>query len=163
MKIILNWPADQQSGSARFVLKANGPPSGAVGRDPDAVRLLLDTTVLIDVLRSRKARRELLDRLAEEGHQLTTTALNVVEVYMGIRPGEEQETDLLFSSLGCYELDAYSAKGAGLLKNAWARKGKTISLQDAIVAAIAIERDCALMTDNRKDFPMPELKLYPLP
>jgi predicted nucleic acid-binding protein len=94
---------------------------------------------------------------------LTTTALNVVEVYMGIRVGEEDETGLLFSSLECFELDAYSARAAGLLKNAWARKGKTISLQDAIVAAIAIERGCALMTDNRKDFPMPELKLFPLP
>ena len=82
---------------------------------------------------------------------------------MGIRPGEEQETDLLFSSLECYDLDAYSAKEAGLLKNTWAKKGKTISLQDAIVAAIAIERGCALLTDNVKDFPMAELKLYPLP
>lgn len=125
--------------------------------------LLLDTTVLIDVLRSRKARRELLGHLTEEGHQLATTALNVVEVYMGIRPGEEQATDFFFSALECYDLDAYSAKEAGLLKNAWAKKGKTISLQDAIVAAIAIERGCTLLTDNRKDFPMPELDLYRLP
>jgi predicted nucleic acid-binding protein len=145
------------------VLRENGLPRGAVGQDPEVVRLLLDTSVLIDVLRSRKARRELLDRLAEEGHQLTTTALNIVEVYMGIRPGEERETDLFLSSLECYELDAFSAKHAGLLKNAWGKKGKTISLQDAIVAAIAIERSCALMTDNRKDFPMPELNVYPLP
>jgi predicted nucleic acid-binding protein len=127
------------------------------------VLLLLDTSVLIDVLRSRKARKELLGRIVEEGHELATTALNVVEVYMGILPGEEQETDLFVNSLECYDLDAYSAKQAGLLKKAWAKKGKTISLQDVIVAAIAIERGCTLMTDNRKDFPMPELKLYPLP
>ena len=105
----------------------------------------------------------MLVHLSEQGHQLATTALNVVEVYMGIRPGEEQETDFLFSSLECYGLDAYSAKEAGLLKNRWAKKGRTISLQDAMVAAIAIERGCTLMTDNRKDFPMPELRLYPLP
>jgi predicted nucleic acid-binding protein len=45
----------------------------------------------------------------------------------------------------------------------WARKGHTLSLADAIVAAIAIERGCALLTDNRRDFPMPEVQLYPLP
>jgi predicted nucleic acid-binding protein len=50
----------------------------------------------------------------------------------------------------------------GLLKNEWTRKGHTLLLADAIIAAIAIERECSLMTDNRKDFPMPELKLYPL-
>jgi predicted nucleic acid-binding protein len=49
-----------------------------------------------------------------------------------------------------------------MLKSGWARKGRTLSLPDAIIAAIAIENECSLMTDNRKDFPMLELNLYPL-
>jgi hypothetical protein len=55
------------------------------------------------------------------------------------------------------------ARLAGGLKNTWARKGNTLTLADTIVAAIAIERGCALLTDNRKDFPMPGVRLYPLP
>ena len=47
--------------------------------------------------------------------------------------------------------------------NQWACKGRTLALADTIVAAAAIENHCVLMTDNRKDFPMPELDLYPLP
>lgn len=124
--------------------------------------VLLDTSVLIDVLRSRNQRRELLLRLIQEGHSLSTTALNVAEVYVGIRKGEEVGTAALLNSLRCYELDAESGMQAGQLANSWARKGRTISLADAIVAAIAIGRDVVLMTDNRKDFPMPQLKLYPL-
>jgi len=127
------------------------------------MEFLLDTSVLIDTLRFRNERKELLGRLVEEGHRLTTTALNIVELYAGIRSGEETRTALLLDSLECHDLDAESGKQAGLLKNVWAKKGKTISLPDAIVAAIAIERGCTLMTDNRKDFPMPELSLYPLP
>jgi predicted nucleic acid-binding protein len=127
------------------------------------VLLLLDTSVLIDVLRSRKARRELLERLVLDGHHLATTALNVVEIYMGIRAGEEAQTDSLLGSLECYELDSDTAKQAGLLKNSWAKRGTTISLQDSIVAAVAINWGCTLLTDNRKDFPMSELTLYPLP
>jgi len=125
--------------------------------------LLLDTSVLIDTLRSRNGRKELLARLVEEGHRLTTTALNIAEIYAGIRSGEETRTSLLLDSLECYALDWETGKQAGLLKNVWERKGKTVSLPDAIVAAIAIERGCTLMTDNRKDFPMPELSLYLLP
>ena len=53
------------------------------------MKLLLDTTVIIDVLRDRKGRRELLADLLLAGHSLSTTALNVAEVYGGIRPGEE--------------------------------------------------------------------------
>src|SRR5258708_27994250 len=125
--------------------------------------LLLDTSVLIVTLRSRKGRKELLAGLVKEGHLLATTSLNVVELYAGIRSGEETRTSLLLDALECYGLDCGTGKEAALLMNGWARKGKTISLPDAIVAAIAIERDCTLMTDNRKDFPMSELSLYPLP
>ena len=45
----------------------------------------------------------------------------------------------------------------------WTRKGHTLTVADTIVAAIAIEHGCASLTDNRKDFPMPEVQLYPLP
>jgi predicted nucleic acid-binding protein len=32
-----------------------------------------------------------------------------------------------------------------------------------IVAAVAMEQGCALVTDNRKDFPMPGVRLYDVP
>lgn len=54
------------------------------------------------------------------------------------------------------------ARRAGSLKRAWALKGRTLSLADLIVAATALEHGLALMTDNRKDFPIPELNFYPL-
>jgi len=126
------------------------------------MNLLLDTSVLIDVLRSRNARRELLARLVNEGHHFSTTVLNIAEVYAGVRPGENERTEALLGSLSCHELTASSGRHAGSLKNEWARKGRTLSLTDAIIAAIAIEKECTLITDNRKDFPMPELNLYPL-
>ena len=40
---------------------------------------------------------------------------------------------------------------------------ETLSLADMMVAATALEHGLALMTDNRKDFPLPELNFYPLP
>jgi predicted nucleic acid-binding protein len=126
------------------------------------MRLLLDTTVLIDALRLRRRRRELLAQLVRDGHTLATSALNFAEVYAGMRPEEEQQTESFLNALGCYELTANAGRLAGSLKNKWARKGRAIAIADAIVAAIALERDCTLMTDNRKDFPMPELELYPL-
>jgi predicted nucleic acid-binding protein len=52
---------------------------------------------------------------------------------------------------------------AGKLKSHWAKRGRTLTLADTVIAAIAIEERCALLTDNRKDFPMPELQLYSLP
>jgi predicted nucleic acid-binding protein len=127
------------------------------------MKLLLDTSILIDVLRLRNQRREWLAELVREGHTLSTTTLNIAELYAGMRPGEESGTEAFLTSLEPYELNGSDARLAGKLKSSWARKGRTLTLEDMIVAAIAIERGCALVTDNRKDFPMPEVQLYALP
>ena len=127
------------------------------------MRLLLDTSVLIDVLRSRHGRRELLAELVRGGHGLTTSALNVAEVFVGMRPEEQTETEAFLEVLDCYALSKTAGQLAGTLKSKWARKGRTLTLADAIVAAVALEHGCTLMTDNRKDFPMSELEYYPLP
>lgn len=127
------------------------------------MKLLLDTSVLIDALRLRSGRKELIVQLLHDGHQLMTTAVNVAEIYSGIRPDEEERTNSFMDSLECHEINAKVGEHAGRMRCFWARKGKTIALPDVLVAAIAIEQNCTLLTDNRKDFPMPELKLYPLP
>jgi len=127
------------------------------------MKLLLDTSILIDVLRLRNQRREWLAELVRGGHTLSTTTLNVAEIYAGMWSAEEARTEALLSGLELHELNESSARLAGRLKNTWARKGHTLTLADTIVAAIAIERGCSLLTDNRKDFPMPEIHLYPAP
>jgi predicted nucleic acid-binding protein len=127
------------------------------------MRLLLDTSVLIDVLRLRHRRRELLAEFVQAGHALSTTALNVAEVYAGMRPDEAQRTEALLGALDCYDLTGNSGRRAGALKQQWAKKGRTLTLADTIVAAVALEHGCTLMTDNRKDFPMEELDKFDLP
>ena len=54
------------------------------------------------------------------------------------------------------------ARLAGLLKRDLARKGTTVTVADATIAAVALVHELTLMTDNVKDFPMNELRLYPL-
>jgi predicted nucleic acid-binding protein len=127
------------------------------------MRLLLDTSVLIDALRLRRGRRELLAELVLAGHTLSTTALNIAEVYAGMRPNEAEKTHAFLDALDCYDLTATSAQRAGTLKQEWARNGRTLALADMIVAAIALDQGCSLMTDNGKDFPMEELSRFDLP
>jgi predicted nucleic acid-binding protein len=125
--------------------------------------LLLDTTVLLDVLRARQNRRSLLAELLGGGHVLATAAINIGEVYAGMRLGEENRTEAFLSSLDCYPITGAIARRAGSLKSAWAHKGRTLSLADMMVAATALEHGLSLVTDNRKDFPLSELNFYPLP
>lgn len=124
------------------------------------MRLLLDTSVLIDVLRARNRRRQQLGDLIRAGHALTTSVVNVAELFSGMRLGEEGAAEAFLGQLDCFDLTSADARLAGKLKSHWSRKGRTLALPDAIVAAIAIENQCSLFTDNHKDFPMSELSLY---
>jgi predicted nucleic acid-binding protein len=125
------------------------------------VKILLDTSVLIDVLRRRNGRCEALAVLVRAHESLATTSLNIAELYAGMRPGEEASTEALLDGLECFDVTG-AARLGGKLKNQWSKRGRTLSLADALIAAIAIEERCALLTDNRKDFPMSELQLYSL-
>ena len=124
---------------------------------------LLDTSVIIDAINNKKDRRQFLRDLLTAGNQLACCAINVTEIYAGIRPAEEQNTAAFLSTLAYYPVTFPAARLAGELKRDFGKKGTTLSVTDTVIAAVAIHHDLALVTDNTKDFPMNELNLYPLP
>jgi hypothetical protein len=126
------------------------------------MRLLLDTTFLVEVIRGQAAAMKVLAGAVSFGHQLGTSALNLAEIYSGIRDHEERVAQEFLPTLTCYPVSDSIAERGGRLRNAYARRGITLGLADAVIAATALEHGLALVTDNRKDFPMPELSFYPL-
>lgn len=124
---------------------------------------LPDTSVLIDALKRRPERTQLFRTLLSQGHSLACCAITVAETYAGMRPEESSYTDELLSTLIWVEISAPIARRAGTLRYDWARKGVTLTLTDTMIAATALQYNLTLITDNRRDFPMPELALHPLP
>lgn len=127
------------------------------------MKVLLDTTVIIDALKERRNRLIYLDELAAVGTGFFVSAMSVGEVYGGMRPGEEARTAALLATFEILPVDEQIARRAGLLKSTYARKGLTFGLADMIIAATAIAFEIPLFTDNHRHFPMPELTLHPLP
>lgn len=124
---------------------------------------LLDTSVVIDTLNRKRGRWELLASLAQAGDTLACSVVTLTEIYAGISPKELQLTLRFLGNLEHYDVDSRLARRAGLLKNEWAGKGRTLGVVDVLIAATALAYGLVLMTDNRRDFPMRELELYPLP
>ena len=124
---------------------------------------LLDTSVIIDALNDKRNRRTLLLDLLKQGHLLACCAINVTEIYAGMRAKEEEPTEEFLRSLGYYHITWAVARLAGLLKRDYARKGRTLNIADATIAAVALAHELTLLTDNANDFPMKELSLFPLP
>src|SRR5437870_4797729 len=127
-----------------------------------AATCLLDSTVIIDAINGRNGRNELLERLIAEGTLLACCSINITEVHMGMRRHEAERTEEFLASLEFYPVTPEIAKYAGELYREWRQKGLTLALPDLTVAAIAIHHGLLLATDNSKDFPMAELRLYSL-
>lgn len=119
--------------------------------------VLLDTTVLIDVLRGRPGTSDRLLRLREAGDSPFVTAVNVEEVVRGLRAAE---TDVARSFLGAMRLAPLGhaeAEMAGTWRREYARRGRTLSQADCLIAAASVSIGARLATGNPKDFPMHEL------
>ena len=124
---------------------------------------LLDSSVLIDALNDRNGRPQLLAQFSQQDILLACCAVNVTELYMGMRPGEEAKTEKFLRSLEFYPVTWEIAQLAGDIFRQWRQKGQTLSYTDVTIAAVALTHKLVFVTDNQKYFPMPELQLLPLP
>ena len=124
---------------------------------------LLDSSVLIDTLNGKRSRHLLLEELLRNGHLLGCCSVNMTEVFAGVRSPEEARTAEFLRSLEYYEVTWEIARSAGLLRRDYGRRGITLALGDATIAAVALVHRLPLLTDNVRHYPMKELELYPLP
>ena len=124
---------------------------------------LLDATTLIDYLRGRRGIIELVNTLANQGHQLGLCCISVAEVYAGLNEEERAGADRLADAMDYHEISREVAKEAGRYKYEFARRGTTLSTADTLIAATAIAAGATLITANTRDFPMEEIELLEQP
>ena len=113
---------------------------------------LLDTNVIVDVLRRRNDAHLVVERLLKQGQPLASCSITITEVYAGMRPHEEKPTRAFMKSLVFLPVTAEAAEHAGYLKAQYAQRGKPLSLQDATIAAVSIAFHSVL---SRGEFTIP--------
>lgn len=116
--------------------------------------IVLDTTVLIDHLRTHPGAVVLIDQALTSGERLASSVLTRFEVLQGMRAGEEDSIFHLFARVDWIPVDAELADRAGWLANAYDRSHPGIDAVDYVVAATAERLDAELWTHNLKHFPM---------
>lgn len=124
---------------------------------PAARRVVVDSDVLIEILRGDQRLGAALGRLVAVSSHVAVTPVGVAEVLAGARPEEAPRTRNLLAALDCLRIDrAVGELAGGFL----ARFGRShgVELPDALVAACAIASRHRLWTLNRKHYPMRELR-----
>ena len=122
------------------------------------ISCLIDTDIAIDYLRRRDYAQKLLDYWAGEG-LLAISTLTHLEIYQGIKAGEESATNAFLDGLVSVVVDVPIARRAGTMLGDLRSKGITIGIADAIIAATALQFGAPLLTNNVEHYPFPDLKV----
>ena len=122
------------------------------------ISCLVDTDVAIDFLRRREYAQKLLKSWAEEGLMAIST-LTHLEIYQGMKTGEEELTNAFLDGLISVAVDIPIARRAGTMLRGLRSKGMTIGIADAIIAATALQFGAPLLTNNVEHYPFSNLKV----
>jgi hypothetical protein len=122
-------------------------------------RVLLDTTILVDILRGRQLTRARLEGLQSGGDLPYVCAISIEEIMSGLRPREFDAAGALFDALAIAPLAPAEGKLAGAWRQIHRRRGRTLSQADCLIAAAAVGIGGRLATGNPKDFPMTGLEV----
>jgi predicted nucleic acid-binding protein len=119
---------------------------------------LVDIDIVIDFLRGRSYARDLLDDWASNG-LLAVSTLTQLEVYQGMKPGEEEGTSAFLDGLRSIPVDVKIARSAGILLAYLRKNGKTIGIADGVIASTAMALRVPLLTNNVEHYPVTGLGL----
>ena len=119
--------------------------------------VLLDSTVVIDVLKDRPATVARFLALEPAGDIPHVCAVTVEEVTSGLHANERERASALFAGLSVAPLGMAEGRLAGWWRRRYRGRGRTLSQSDALIAAAAAGAGARLATGNPKDFPMSEI------
>jgi predicted nucleic acid-binding protein len=121
--------------------------------------VLLDSDVIIEILRGRREVIAAVASLEEAGVPTYCTAISWAEIFAGIRPGEETLAEAFFRARGEVVLDAVTGRHAGSYLARYAGS-HGVEVADALIAAAAATSGLRLWTRNRRHYPMPDVEFY---
>jgi predicted nucleic acid-binding protein len=117
------------------------------------VSVLVDTSVIIDVLRGQPAAVEVLTQARRAG-PLHASEITRLETLAGMRAQEQAFTSQLLEVFVWHPLDRTISEAAGELGRKWLPSNRGIDSADLVIAATAQVLNLQLLTRNVKHFPM---------
>lgn len=122
-------------------------------------RLVLDTNIVIDLLRKVPSVVDRFLVLMEAKTQFLICPIVAAEVYAGAFKREYKDIEALFDLCQRIDMDIDTGRVAGLYANQFSKAFQGISLEDYVLAATARAQRCPVWTHNRKHYPMDDIEL----
>lgn len=124
-------------------------------------KFLPDTNIFIRASKGFEKELTFLNQQIENG-ELIISVIVIGEFYPRASEGEKQIFDDLVDRFGVLGIDEEVAKTAGNYRQEFIRKSKKVFLLDCFLAAQAKLNNLTLVTNNKSDFPMKDIKIIAL-
>ncbi len=118
------------------------------------MRVVADSSVLIDILRGDPEAARVLAAHLEAGDEVWGVVITRTEVLAGMREVERSPTERLLAQPLWLEVDADLADEAGRMAGRYRGSHQGIGLADYLIAAGVERLGARLLTKNVKHFPM---------
>jgi predicted nucleic acid-binding protein len=118
-------------------------------------KVLLDTDVIINILKKREETLEQLNTLNE--CEFYISPIVIAEVYAGARAKEIAQIEMLFSYFESVIIENEIGILTGNYANQFQKAFNSISLEDFMIAATAKHYNLTLWTYNKKHYPMRDI------
>ncbi len=122
-------------------------------------RVVLDTNIVIDLLKKVPRVVERFLGLLEADTQFLICPIVVAEVYAGAFKREYKDIEALFDLCHRVDMDTETGRVAGKFANEYAKAFQGFALEDYVLAATARIHGCPLWTHNRKHYPMRDIEI----
>ena len=122
--------------------------------------VLVDSDIVIEVCRERDS--DILSKwreLGQSGRAILYSPVTAAELWVGVRPHENEALTNFFRTLLCAPIDYETGRQAGDYLRLY-RKSHGLQISDALIAASAVLNRAELWTSNRKHYPMRDLSFY---
>jgi predicted nucleic acid-binding protein len=122
-------------------------------------RVMLDTNVVINLLKKSPETVEKFVSLLEAKTVVSVNPIVIAEIYAGAFAREHASIAAFFALCSEIEITSQMGKAAGAYANRYGKSHAAISLEDYLIAAAAKLSECALWTLNTKHYPMTDIGL----
>ena len=135
----------------------------------ETTRVIIDTDVLVDLLRNVARVVDSISEMERKGCLLATTTVNAFELFYGAYKSKNRQKNLtstktLLGRLVILKMGVASAQNAGRIYAELEQEGQPIGLRDAMIGSIALTKGYSLVTRNTEHFKkITGLDLIPIP
>ncbi len=115
-------------------------------------RILIDTSIVIEYLRSQNRQTTTLVKLFEN-NELCISVISIFELYNGATTqNKKQDIETLCSEIEIIDFNLDTAKFASTIYLELRSKNKLIEFRDILIGATALQLDIPISTLNKKHF-----------